>query len=355
MKRSQVPEGAQIFPSVWAMRRKRKIKTQEVYKWKARLNFDGSKQIKGQHYDESYAPVATWGSVRLLLALTLVHNWFTQQIDFVQAYPQAPVEREVYMKIPKGFDVADGNTKDYVLKLRKNVYGQVQAGRVWNKYLVDKLVGIGFVQTKADECVFYRGNAMYVLYTDDSILTAPTREEIDEVLSDMRKAKLDITEEGEGDIADFLGVNIDRGDDGSFTLRQPHLIDSILQDLGLKDGDTVRKTPAASSKILSRHPNSANFDGSFHYRSVIGKLNYLERGSRPDISYAVHQCARFVESPKVEHAQAVRWIGRYLLGTRDKGMIFKPNNESFQVYADADFAGGWDKEIAQYGTDTARS
>ena len=353
--KSQVPEGAQVFPSVWALRRKRKINTNEVYKWKARLNFDGSKQIKGQHYDESYAPVATWGSVRLLLALTLINNWCTQQIDFVQAYPQAPIEREVYMKIPKGFEIVNGNPNEYVLKLRKNVYGQVQAGRVWNKYLVNKLMGIGFKQSKADECVFYRGRALYVLYTDDSILAAPTRKEIDDILLDMHNAKLDITEEGEGNIADFLGVNIDRKENGSFVLTQPHLISSILEDLGLKDGDRVQKTPISSSKILSRHPNSMSFDNSFHYRSVIGKLNYLERGSRPDISYAVHQCARFVEDPKIEHGKAVRWLGRYLLGTRDKGVVFKPNDQSFQVYADADYAGNWDKEIAQNDVDTARS
>ena len=84
-------------------------------------------------------------------------------------------------------------------------------------------------------------------------------------------------------------------------------------------------------------------------------MNYLERGSRPDIAYAVHQCARFVEDPKVEHGNAVHWIGRYLLGTRDKKMIFKPTDDSLQVYVDADFAGCWDKSIAAEDPDTARS
>ena len=68
----------------------------------------------------------------------------------------------------------DDNPKDYVLKLNKNVYGQKQAGRVWNKYLVNELVNeIGFKQSEVDTCVFYKGNVMYVLYTDDSILAGP--------------------------------------------------------------------------------------------------------------------------------------------------------------------------------------
>jgi Reverse transcriptase (RNA-dependent DNA polymerase). len=74
------------------------------------------------------------------------------------AFPQAPVEKEIYMEIPQGVQLSDGDdTRDYVLKLKQNVYGQKQAGQVWNKYLVDKLVNeVGFKQSKVDECVFYR-------------------------------------------------------------------------------------------------------------------------------------------------------------------------------------------------------
>ena len=55
--RSTVPEGAVILPSVWSMRRKRLIKTGEIYKWKARLNVGGHKQCKGIDYNLTYSPV----------------------------------------------------------------------------------------------------------------------------------------------------------------------------------------------------------------------------------------------------------------------------------------------------------
>jgi len=64
--RSQVPEGASVLPAVWAMKRKRRIKTREVYKWKGRLNIEGSKQVLGCDYEETYAPVTSWPSVHLL-------------------------------------------------------------------------------------------------------------------------------------------------------------------------------------------------------------------------------------------------------------------------------------------------
>ena len=357
VRRDKIPKNATLLSSVWQMRRKRDIETRKVKKYKARLNIDGSRMKPGIDYDLTHAPVASWTSVRLLLALTAVHNWHTTQIDYVLAYPQAPVDRELHMKIPKGFEL-DGvdNPKDYVLKLHKNVYGQKQGGRVWNKYLVDKLVNkVGFTQSLIDECVFYKGNVIYVLCTDDSTLAGPCKDEVDRVIQEIRDADLALTEQG--DLQDFLGVRIHRESGGAISFTQPHLIDKILKDLRLDKPEVKTKTtPAASSKLLSRHTDSKSFDNSFHYRSVIGELNYLEKATRSDISYATHQCARFVEDPKVEHAEAVRWLAKYLKGTRDKGMIFVPNEElGLEVFVDSDFAGNWDKKEAPHDKDTARS
>ena len=358
IKRSKVPEGATILPAVWQLRRKRNSKTGEIKKYKARLNIDGSRMKKGIHYDQTYAPVATWQSIRLVLTMAAVHGWHTKQLDYVLAFPQAPVERDLYMEIPKGVEIENidsSNTKEYVLKIHKNLYGQKQAGRVWYQYLANKLVKeVGFTPSKIDECVFYKGSVMYVLYTDDSILAGPDENEIKQVIKDIKKAKLDITEEG--DLQDFLGVNIERKEDGSVHLTQPNLIKQIIKDLRLEDDKVKTKTlPAPCSKILSAHSESEDFDNSYNYRSVIGKLNYLEKCTRSDIAYATHQCARFTANPKKEHGEAARWLGRYLKGTMDKGTILKPNmRKDLEVFVDADFSGNWDPKES-HNADTARS
>ena len=115
--KTKVPEGATTLPAVWQMRRKRDIRTRKIKKYKARLNIDGSRMKPGQHYDQTYAPVASWNSIRTLLILAALHAWHTTQIDYVLAFPQAPVEREIYMRIPKGFKIEDRKTEDYVLEL----------------------------------------------------------------------------------------------------------------------------------------------------------------------------------------------------------------------------------------------
>jgi hypothetical protein len=170
--KSEVPEGNTILPAVWQMKRKRDAKTGAIKKRKARLNINGSRMRNGKHYDMTYSPVASWNSVRMFLTLTALHGWHTKQIDFVQAFTQVPIEETFYMKFPAGVELEDeSDPRKYVLQIHCNIYGQKQAGRVWNQYLATKLVKeLGFKQSKVDECVFCRGKTLYVLCTGDSLL-----------------------------------------------------------------------------------------------------------------------------------------------------------------------------------------
>ncbi len=181
--------------------------------------------------------------------------------------------------------------------------------------------------------------AIYVLYMDDSILMGPDFQELDKIIKDMKKVGLDLTVKG--DISDFLGISIQHHKDGTVHLTQPHLINSILEGLGLHaDNAKAKSTPVASSKLLSQHDDAPPHDESFHYRQIIGKLNHLEKSTQPHISYAMHQCACFSADPKQPHADTVKWLGRYLKGTKDKGMILKPKGTSFDIYINADFVCG---------------
>ena len=80
----------------------------------------------------------------------------------------------------------------------------------------------------------------------------------------------------------------------------------------------------------------------WHYKSVIGMMMFLAGTTRPDISFAVHQCARFSQNPMRSHEEAVKRIGRYLKATADIGLVLKPNGSNrLTASADADFAGSW--------------
>ena len=93
--------------------------------------------------------------------------------------------------------------------------------------------------------------------------------------------------------------------------------------------------------LLSRDENGPERKHDWKYRTLTGILGYLQLTSRPDISMAV-QCSRFNCDPKLSHDKAIKRIYRYLLGTMDKGIIYRPNPAlSLGCHVDANFAGGW--------------
>ena len=201
-----------------------------------------------------------------------MQQWKIKQIDYVLAYTQADAETDMYMKPPKGFTFDTDNPDDFVLKIKKHYYGQKQAGRVWNRHLTEKLKEAGFSQSKQDECLFYHGKAIYVIYTDDALLTGPDGIELDNIISKMKAVGLKMTYEDSVD--DFLVVNIQHKEDGTIHLTQPHLIDSILNNLCLAGTNIASKpTPCAITTILWRHLDAEPFNQHCHYRLAIGKLN----------------------------------------------------------------------------------
>ena len=76
-------------------------------------------------------------------------------------------------------------------------------------------------------------------------------------------------------------------------------------------------------------------------------LSYLQNASRPEISMAVHQTARFSNNPMLSHEKSIMCIGRYLLDARKRGIIYKPDkSKGLECYFNADFAGGWSQANA---------
>ena len=126
------------------------------------LNFHGGKQYYGVNYLENYSRAITWFSIITLLTLFAIKKWHLKQVDFVQEYPQAPIEYDLYMELPKGFKTKEGDVQTHILKLLKNLYGQTQAGRVWNNHLNNALREVRFKQSDVEECVWYRDETIFL-------------------------------------------------------------------------------------------------------------------------------------------------------------------------------------------------
>ena len=110
-------------------------------------------------------------------------------------------------------------------------------------------------------------------------------------------------------------------------MSQPFLIDRVIQDFNFDPKTTksaTNNTPARYP-LLNKDENGPARKASWKYQGIIGMLGYLQGTTRPDIVIATHQCARFNNYPHLSHERAVKRIGRYILDTRDKGMIYRPD------------------------------
>jgi hypothetical protein len=201
----------------------------KVKSHKARLNLLGRKQVYGMNYFETCTPVVTWFVIRLMIIFRIIFCWALSQVDFVMAYLQAPVEMDIYMELPQGIQTKHGNSKEHVLKLKKNIYGQKQAGRMWNSFLVDKLTSIGFTTSLIDDCIFFCNDIIFMVYVEDSIFLGSNDLQLQEVIKEIQDLGLNI--EDQEHPADYVGVNIKKLKDCSYDFTQQVLIDSIINDV----------------------------------------------------------------------------------------------------------------------------
>jgi hypothetical protein len=342
-----------ILPGTWAFKVKR-FPNGDVKKLKARFCARGDRQIEGVDYFDTFAPVVSWTTVRLMLILSAILDLHTRQADYTAAFVHAPIDRDpnfdslspeqqarqgVYVDMPRGF-----SQPGKVLRLNKSLYGLKQSPRNFFQHLKSKLESIGLhAATDIDSCLFISDKVICLCYVDDTLLFSPKQEWIDEVIEQLRKTDLSI--EIEDDVAGFLGVQIKRDDKaGTVTLTQTGLIDRIIEALNI-EGLPPKETPA--DEVLTMDKDGDPPNGTFNYASVIGMMWYLYGHSRPDLGFALSQAARFSFAPKRSHELALIRIGQYLKGTRDKGLVLTPNRAEFlkvDCYVDADFCGLYERE-----------
>jgi hypothetical protein len=227
------------------------------------------------------------------------------------------------------------------LKLIKSLYGLATAPRWWCEHLATALIKIGLPRSQFDPCLFYGPSLLFCFYVDDGIICAPDQETVDAFISQLRSLGFELTQEES--LCEYLGIKFERRADGSYELTQQGLIDKILVATDLQNSSS-NHLPAAQL-ALGSDPNGPDMTEAWAYASIVGMLLYLSTNTRPDITYAVSQVARFNARPKQTHAVAVKTIVRYLRGTKTKGTIIKPSDSlTLDLYVDADFAGLYKRE-----------
>ena len=153
----------------------------------------------------------------------------------------------------------------------------------------------------------------------------------------------------EGPVSKFLGLIIDRLEDGSYTLSQEHYIEKMAEKFNINDSSRSVDTPGEYSRkltksMLPQNPKEKLEAAKLPFQQLVGCLIYITK-TRPDVAYAISDVARFMSHWGVEHFKAALRILRYLYSTRDRKILLSSSKDlPFEVscYCDANY--GDDRE-----------
>ena len=342
-----LPEDRKPVGSKWVFKTKTDADG-HIERYKARLVAQGFSQKFDTDYDETFSPVVRLESVRTLIAMSVQQGLQLHQVDVDTAFLNGELEEEVYMQQPEGF-ITPGK-EHLVCRLKKSIYGLKQSSRCWNVVLDDHLKKMGFVQTTTDPCVYRAsgGELVYIgVYVDDVILAARSSKKLAEVKKELA-LRFDIKDMDR--LHHFLGMKIVQDDTtGRVWIGQPAYTEALLKKFGMDEARTVATPVDSSMKLTKASEEDVLFD-QHKYQSAVGSLLYLSVATRPDITYAVSNVAKFSASPTTRHWTAVKRIMRYLKGTTNLGLVYTPqSNNNCVGFSDSDWGGDLDDRKSTSG------
>ncbi len=343
-----LPDGRKAIGSQWVLDIKYTADG-SIERYKARLVAMGNQMIHGIDYRETFSPVVRTESLRLILAAAAINDWDVHQVDFTTAFLNGKIENgiDVYMRQPQGF--LDKDHRDWVCKLKKALYGMASSGRQWYIVLHDHLVSLGYKRCHKEYCIYVKtiirdGETILIIvavYVDDLAIASKDTRAIEELKKELcLKFKM----KDLGELNMILKLNIKRNRKRKLIMiSQEHYIRDLLVKYDLVDAP-IATTPQDPTQILvpeTKMTEKEILAQPFNYRGLVGSLQYLVRGSRPDIANAVRELGRFMSKYNVIHYTAAERVARYLKFTCAYGLVFDGTRNTglnFHVYADASFA-----------------
>ena len=354
VKRTTLPKGTKVMGSRWTFRYKRdETGALRVVSHRSRFVAKGFTQIKNVHYFESYAPVASFVTLRLVFSLTALPHFTVNHYDVSVAFIEShrdDTTPPVYCECAEGYE----DRKEYVYLLHRCLYGMVDSPRAWYQLWCTMCHGYGLTRLVSDGCVHvkYVNNSKTRKHTtninlnnlaqhleplpvDDrvyadcphntAILIVVTYVDDNLVFTNsdtLRKAfaahcNKRVRFNDEGPVRWYLGTQYTRDPDtGAVSASQELYINKLLARWHMTDCNPT-KTPC-SGKLdevlipLQNVPATPDPALLRDYKELIGSLLFLQTGTVPEISWIVSVLARYMTTAGEPHMAAGKKILRYL-------------------------------------------
>jgi Reverse transcriptase (RNA-dependent DNA polymerase) len=345
---SNAPPGVKPLGLKWVYKIKRDT-SGNIERYKARIVAKGYEQQWGIDYDEVFAPVSKYATLRTLLAKAAAEDLELDVIDIKTAFLQGNLEEDIWVEQPPGYELGEPGMS---LKLNKSLYGLKQAPRCWHQRLHQELLTMDFKVSEADPGLYISSDpkvtAFILVYVDDLALAVKGQDAKSKIKASLLKV---FDGRDLGPINSYLGISVQRDRAAkSITISHKRMVNDLVSKYGLEDSNPRRLPLSASSLVgTSEEPLDLKL---FPYRQLVGSLMHLAVTVRPDISFAVGALARYMAEPTTTHWLAAKGVLRYLAGTPSLGITFGGSGGiplELQGYCDADYAGDTDTRKSTTG------
>ena len=240
------PRGVRLVDNMWIFKVKEKADG-SLDKMKARLVARGFTQVKGVNYEETFAPVSKFTTLRVLLSTAAGLDLHIHQMDVKTAFLNGHLEEEIYMRQPEGFD--DGTSR--VLRLHWSLYELKQSPRAWYQRIDVELLQHDFVRSECDHALYVRHvgeHRLFLLLYVDYLLLATDDMELLQWANGILSSAFQMTDLGE--VSYCLGFHIKRDRKGRrLSMDQYEYLQGVLEKFTMDDAKPTG-TPASTDTQL---------------------------------------------------------------------------------------------------------
>lgn len=194
-----------------------------------------------------------------------------------------------------------------------------------------------------------RNTVRYVLlYVDDLLIISNNVEAIKTIKRELA-SEFKMTDVGP--VESYLGIHVERIDDETMTLSQPHYLKNLLVKFDMQNCKPCATPmelglhlPASNGVEESRSSESDDSEESnLPYRHLIGCLMHSTQTTRPDLCAATYYLSRFQNCYTTEHYTHAKRILRYVQGTQGLKLVYCRNPSAVVLYGYSDSDWGGDK------------
>jgi hypothetical protein len=313
-----------------------------IDKYKARLVAKGYAEQKGKDYNETFAPVAKFKSIRIIRALAASNSWKVYHDDATSAFLNGNLQETILMDQPEGFVEI---SESYKWELLKTLYGLKQAPREWNllhKFMIDN----SFEQCKSDPCLYIKQNdndkIIVGIYVDDIISTGNNNLGIQDFRQSLKR-KFKCSEGGK--LTGCLGINVIQQENEIILSQEQYLLRKLEEFQSWFTPNTTRTTPIDPNfqELLINANRSNDTEPKFPYRQIVGSLMFASTATRPDLTTALGVLSRFNSNPKKIHCDMVCHLLYYIRKFLSLSLHYKSqDNLNVSGYIDSSWANSED-------------